>query len=872
MQCAGRHLGPRLTFVAALLVFLPADARALVLHAGSTAPAVRPADTTVGRWGGTASCVPVADHMIVTTRHQGGGVGTVVEFAGEAYEVVELFLHGTADLRLARVVPTGAGGPLDAVDLYTTDLDPVWKDETDYNAVIGGYGKERGADLLASGVHYGYGWAPGTNDTLRWGENAIDGIGTATDATAGYTTRAVVADFDGPAAPFRLDAETAPAEYDSGGGWFVNLGNPAQPRWHLAGLTRGVTHDGESWFSQPSGDPPPDSMDAVRISAYAAWIDAVAHPHEWITDGNGHWFNDANWSTDAPDDTERWAVFGDVLSGPVTVTLDRQVEIGALRLESGASYRFADGLDDLHWLVFRSAEDVARIDVNPRNLPSLHGAHRVDTTIWLRSPLVVHQRSTGELTLAGSVTGNGRITKRGAGTLVLAADNDGLLSSEHVVEQGVLGAAHPNALGSGKVRLVGGNLTLRADGDALFPNRVEANADAHLRVEPRTAGSGGHLRVGELKVVGGLHVTVTGSDGTALAVDGWTRFSQGPGSVCTLETASADVRLDGPVQMTGGTLRKTGPGALRFAATDPADLDMWEDTELQVQNGTVRFDADPGAADRRHLSVAVDAGAAVEFAAGQHLAVLDVGGGTVTCLQDGGRTLVTGDLAFAETAGVPDGRLDLADNNLIVDYQPGAGPMAEIEAWVLAAYNGGAWDGAGITTGVAPADGRPTALAVADNADPLLGLANLEGQPLDADGSDVLVRFTWYGDVNLDGVADAADYAVMDQSWNGGSQSPAGGGEWRWAAGDVNYDRIVDAADYALIDQVWNNYQGQTLGGAPDAEAPATLDGLDDGTGTPSLLAAAEPLQPAGVVAPEPATLLLAAAGALAVLARRRSA
>ncbi len=210
----------------------------------------------------------------------------------------------------------------------------------------------------------------------------------------------------------------------------------------------------------------------------------------------------------------------------------------------------------------------------------------------------------------------------------------------------------------------------------------------------------------------------------------------------------------------------------------------------------------------------------------------------------GGPVVIDGgtmDVSAADT-----GTLDLTENNLVVDYERGASPFDQVEAWVVSGYGGGTWDGTGIASSTAAGDGMPTAVGVGDNVDPLLGLEDLEGEPLDADGTDVLVKFTWYGDVNLDGVVDAADYAVMDQSWNGGSQSPAGGGDWRWACGDVNYDGTVDAADYALIDQVWNNYGGQTL----DAGAPAPLG---------------------GAAVPEPATLALVVLGAGAMLARRRS-
>jgi len=102
----------------------------------------------------------------------------------------------------------------------------------------------------------------------------------------------------------------------------------------------------------------------------------------------------------------------------------------------------------------------------------------------------------------------------------------------------------------------------------------------------------------------------------------------------------------------GGTLRKTGPAALTFASDDPADMDFWEETTLQVEDGTVRFHADAGAADRRNLAVHVDGSGAVEFASTQHLAEVHLADGAVACVPHGARTLVTGDLQVDETGGV----------------------------------------------------------------------------------------------------------------------------------------------------------------------------------------------------------------------------
>ena len=77
---------------------------------------------------------------------------------------------------------------------------------------------------------------------------------------------------------------------------------------------------------------------------------------------------------------------------------------------------------------------------------------------------------------------------------------------------------------------------------------------------------------------------------------------------------------------------------------------------------------------------------------------------------------------------------------------------------------------------------------------------------------DVLLMYTYAGDVNMDGLVDGADYGTLD-NW---IQFPGTSG---YANGDVNYDGVIDGADYGTLD---NSIQLQgdpfpagTYGGAP---------------------------------------------------------
>jgi hypothetical protein len=81
-----------------------------------------------------------------------------------------------------------------------------------------------------------------------------------------------------------------------------------------------------------------------------------------------------------------------------------------------------------------------------------------------------------------------------------------------------------------------------------------------------------------------------------------------------------------------------------------------------------------------------------------------------------------------------------------------------------------------------------TALGYGSNAD--LGYTEFNGTPIDE--TTVLVKYTWTGDANLDGIINADDYASIDLG--------AAGILSGWVGGDFNYDGIINADDFAAID------------------------------------------------------------------------
>ena len=110
-------------------------------------------------------------------------------------------------------------------------------------------------------------------------------------------------------------------------------------------------------------------------------------------------------------------------------------------------------------------------------------------------------------------------------------------------------------------------------------------------------------------------------------------------------------------------------------------------------------------------------------------------------------------------------------------------PLSTIRSYLNTGYAAGAWNGVGIDTGKADAN---HGLGYADSADGVVsGLAV----------NTVLVKYTRYGDANLDGKVDFADLLIESQN------TPINTGNATWDKGDFNYDGNVGFADLLLLSQ-----------------------------------------------------------------------
>jgi hypothetical protein len=174
-------------------------------------------------------------------------------------------------------------------------------------------------------------------------------------------------------------------------------------------------------------------------------------------------------------------------------------------------------------------------------------------------------------------------------------------------------------------------------------------------------------------------------------------------------------------------------------------------------------------------------GKLVSLSASTTIATLTLNGGaSLTLASNGSQVFQSYSLNIAGAGS----KLDLKNNKLIVS----GGDVGAVTALVASGRNGGTWNGSGIVT--SSASGNLTSLGIAEVA------------------GDVVVKFTYAGDANLDGAVDTLDFNSLAANFGGTGKS--------WSKGDFNYDEVIDTLDFNTLAAQF----GQTL--APEMNLTST--------------------------------------------------
>jgi hypothetical protein len=153
--------------------------------------------------------------------------------------------------------------------------------------------------------------------------------------------------------------------------------------------------------------------------------------------------------------------------------------------------------------------------------------------------------------------------------------------------------------------------------------------------------------------------------------------------------------------------------------------------------------------------------------------------------------------------------LDIADGSMILHgtAQNQSILLNSTSSLIKTGRNNGSWTGHGITSSTAAGNTKHlTGLAISSNSNgngtPLF--TSFSGEPVTV--GDVLIKYTYNGDMNLDGKVDAEDYFRIDRGFANtvDPQSPLKG----YQNGDIDLNGFIDADDLFLTDYSFATQNG----------------------------------------------------------------
>jgi hypothetical protein len=170
--------------------------------------------------------------------------------------------------------------------------------------------------------------------------------------------------------------------------------------------------------------------------------------------------------------------------------------------------------------------------------------------------------------------------------------------------------------------------------------------------------------------------------------------------------------------------------------------------------------------------------------------LLDISsGGRLNLLPGIDLTVLARDVNLEGTA-----RIDLNRGNLLANYDVGSpSPLPKLRSYIAAGYNGGNWQGNGITSTAAaasPLGFGHTALGYGEAG--VLGITSFKGYS--ADSTTALIKYTYVGDATLDGKVDVGDLGRLATAWQ--TSGP-------WTDGDFDYNGTVNVNDLGLLATNW---------------------------------------------------------------------
>lgn len=367
---------------------------------------------------------------------------------------------------------------------------------------------------------------------------------------------------------------------------------------------------------------------------------------------------------------------------------------------------------------------------------------------------------SGNLAIYGPVTLNSTITYTGTTSIT----NNGDLQVGTGGTTGALTSTATITTGNGGVQNNLGWLIIDRSDTVTLPNVI--------------AGSQGVMQIGS----GTLDLTGTNT---------FTRGVQIQNGTVQATTAANLGGTAAAVQFwyNGGTLQTLGT----FASTHPVAL--YVNGTIDSDGNNASFGAVTAVPGTTLTKIGAGGTAFASLGSASLPMSLAVNAGTVAITPNG---TATGASYLSSLSIAPGAALDLTNNGMLLNYT-GASPLSTIVSEIKAGYNNGLWNGTSTTGGVITSSSaatqahQATALGYSDN------------------GSEVEVKYTWYGDTNLDGVVNSADVSNISASGNS------------WGTGDFNYDGKVNADDWSLFLLGAAAQDGSIISGVPEPMSMALM-------------------------------------------------
>jgi autotransporter-associated beta strand protein len=431
----------------------------------------------------------------------------------------------------------------------------------------------------------------------------------------------------------------------------------------------------------------------------------------------------------------------------------------------------------------------------------------------LPSAVTVNSNVNNFTFTGGSIAGTATLTKLGTSTLTIGLSNTYSGGTNIAGGTVVLNNTAGYGLGTGNVLIGPGATLVVGDGPSnsdgilapytvaytLVDNGILAYNNSSANQPPPLISGTGALYILSGSI--GIGNTNTYSGGTLIA----------GGTVTAFEATSFGT---GTVTGTGGTLVSD------YGKNFPNNFNL---SGITINAGGQSVSEISGVTlVSANSIVQVDGGSAMIFGN-----TVNFSNGAVLTINSNG----TPSSAAFQSLNVSGGALNV-NGNVIVH----SGSLAYLTAQTAIGYNGGTWNSAtGIFSSSAAADtSHLTALGVIQNTlnqspSGTAYLTTFEGQPVTA--TDVLIKYTYYGDANLDGKVDGSDYSLVDNTYQ--TELSTGKSISGWYNGDFNYDGVVNGSDYTLMDNAFNQQGTQftaqvgtptaQVGGASAVPEPASV-------------------------------------------------